>query len=101
MFLLQAVPQQLKQWVDNNPSHPFSSGAMISSQSMQQVLKNEALLHYLMMVSPLCVAKYIYVASVDPFPRYRYVVATPLMHLLSLLLRVLPTFLADRLALNL
>jgi hypothetical protein len=68
---------------------------------MQQVLKNESLLNFLMMVSPQCVARSIYVAAVDPFPSYRYVVATPLMHVLSFLLRFLPTCLADRLALNL
>lgn len=68
---------------------------------MQMVLKNEALLNYLMMVSPETVANYIYVAAIDRNPPYRYIVATPLMHFLSFLLRNLPTYLADRLSLNL
>lgn len=68
---------------------------------MQRVLQNESLLNLLMMVTPQSVAKYIYVASIDPYPQYRYVVATPVMHILAALLRFLPTYLADRLSLNL
>lgn len=68
---------------------------------MQMVLKNETLLNFLMMVSPQLVANYIYIASIDTNPPYRYIIATPLMHVLSFLLRYLPTFLADRLSLHL
>ena len=68
---------------------------------MQRVLKNESLLNYLMMVSPETVADYIYAASIDKSPPYRYVVATLLMHFLFFLLKFLPTFLADRLSLYL
>ena len=68
---------------------------------MQQVLKNENLLNQLMMVQPRTVAECIYVAAIDASPPTRYVIATPLMHLLSVLLRFLPTYFADRLSLNL
>jgi hypothetical protein len=88
-------------WTEENSANSFHFGALKSSQSMQQVLKNEFLLNKLMMVLPLDVAKNIYAAAIDSSPPYRYVIATPLMHFLSFLLRYLPTYLADRLSLNL
>jgi hypothetical protein len=68
---------------------------------MQQAMAWESLTNALMMVTPQSVAEVIYVACLDPFPRYRYLVATPLMHFLFALLKFLPTCLADRLSLNL
>ena len=68
---------------------------------MQQAMRWEGLTNALMMVTPQSVAEVIYVASLDPFPCSRYLIATPLMHFLFALLKFLPTRLADYLSLNL